>query len=99
MSSFFIISTKFYAKLVRALTGINLFYLVYVVGLFYSRLPPVTSPKTEYLTEVITDAFVAVIVCYSVNLSLAKVFAKRRGYVIYSNQVDTEYTHTPTDLC
>ena len=29
MSSFFIISTKFYAKLVQALTGINLFYLVW----------------------------------------------------------------------
>ena len=53
----------------------------------YCSLPPLTSPKTDYLAEVITDAFVAVIVCYSVNLSLEKVFAKKHGYVIYSNQV------------
>jgi len=59
-----------------------------MVGVLF-RLPPLTSPKTEYLTEVITDAFVAVIVCYSVNLSLEKVFAKKHGYVIYSNQVHT----------
>jgi len=60
----------------------------------YCRLPPLTSPKTEYLTEVITDAFVAVIVCYSVNLSLGKVFAKKHGYVIYSNQVSTLCIYT-----
>ena len=57
------------------------------------RLPPLTSPKASHVGNVIADAFIAVVVCYSVTLSLAKVFAKKHGYTIYPNQVSTLSLH------
>ena len=63
------------------------------VFLYIYRPPPLTTPKLSYVSDVIADAFVAVVVCYSVTLSLEKVFAKKHGYTIYPNQVST-HTHT-----
>ena len=63
-------------------------------GLYTCRLPPLTSPKPSHVGNVFTDAFVAVVVCYSVTLSLAKVFAKKHGYTIYPNQVCIHNIHS-----
>ena len=52
-----------------------------------TRLPPLTTPKVAHVNDVIVDSFIAVIVCYSVTLSLEKVFAKKHGYTIHPNQV------------
>ena len=57
-------------------------------GMTY-RLPPLATPKASYMGDVIVDAFIAVIICYSVSLSLEKVFAKKHGYSIHPNQVCT----------
>ena len=53
------------------------------------RLPPLTTPKASYMGDVIAEAFIAVVICYSVTLSLEKLFAKKHGYTIYPNQVST----------
>ena len=41
------------------------------------------------MSDVIVDAFIAVIICYSITLSLEKVFAKKHGYTIHPNQVSS----------
>ena len=51
------------------------------------RLPPLTTPKLSYMSDVIVDAFIAVVVCYSVTMSIGKLLAKKSGYTIYPNQV------------
>ena len=55
--------------------------------IYICRLPPLTTPKPSYMSDVIVDAFIAVVVCYSVTLSLEKMFAKKHSYTIYPNQV------------
>ena len=53
------------------------------------RLPPLTTPKASYLTDVIADAaFIAILIFYA-DMTVEKVFAKKHGYTIYPNQVST----------
>ena len=52
-----------------------------------NRLPPLSTPKTSYLTDVIADAaFIAIVIFYA-DMTVENVFAKKHGYTIYPNQV------------
>ena len=56
------------------------------------RLPPTSTPKSEYFGDILTDAFTIAIVAYSISISLSKVFANKHGYSIHANQVLILYT-------
>ena len=65
---------------VPTIADINVMYVYY-------RLPPLSTPKTAYFFEVLPDAFTIAVVSYSVSISLSKVFALKKGYIIHANQV------------
>ena len=55
---------------------------------FPNRLPPVTVPSLSTAADIVPDAFIIAIVSFAVNISLAKMFAKKHKYPIDANQVD-----------
>ena len=64
---------------------------MYIIGVMIdnNRLPPLTTPKTSYVSDVIADAaFIAILIFYA-DMTVEKVFAKKHGYTIYPNQVNT----------
>ena len=57
-----------------------------VVGCF-NRLPRITVPSLSLVARILPDAFVIAIVSFAVNISIAKMFAKKHKYSIDANQV------------
>ena len=47
----------------------------------------VTSPNTSLMVELITDAFVIAIISFVINISQAKLIAKKNGYSVHPDQV------------
>lgn len=61
-------------------------YHVKIVNRVPSGLPNPIVPPFQLLPEIIVDSFIIAIIAISVNLSLAKIFAKKSDYKINSNQ-------------
>lgn len=61
-------------------------YIVFNL-LSYFRLPPVSVPSLSKISNIFSDAFVIAIVIFATNISLARMFAKKRGYSVDPNQV------------
>lgn len=61
-------------------------YNVKIVSRVPSGLPEPIVPPFQLLPEIIVDSFIIAIIAISVNLSLAKIFAKKSEYKIYGNQ-------------
>ena len=55
----------------------------------FSILAP-EVPPTHNLLELLPDAISIAIVAYGVNVSMAKIFAKKHGYEIDPNQVSVK---------
>eukprot|EP00731_Ephydatia_muelleri_P022025 Em0014g616a len=61
-------------------------FKVAVVGSVPAHLPPVAYPRGNYMLTSLPNAIVLAFVTFAVSLSLAKVFGKKFGYSIDSNQ-------------
>lgn len=53
----------------------------------HSSIPAPTVPPTAAIMDVFGDAFTIAIVCFVVNISMAKLFATKYKYQISPNQV------------
>lgn len=49
-------------------------------------LPVPKSPPFEFLPSILIDSIAVAVVAYAVSLSMAKIFARKRGYSIQNNQ-------------
>ncbi|XP_013411873.1 solute carrier family 26 member 6 [Lingula anatina] len=59
---------------------------VVVVGKFSAGLPQPRVPPLTYFGDAVLESIVIAIVSYSINISLAKMFAKSNGYIVDANQ-------------
>jgi MFS superfamily sulfate permease-like transporter len=59
-----------------------------------SRIPTPVAPPTTAITDVIGDAIAIAIVCFVVNISMAKLFASKYKYTISANQVTSDYVYS-----
>ncbi|CAH1802534.1 unnamed protein product [Owenia fusiformis] len=74
------------ATVVSYFAKLNHRYGVAVVGYIPKGLPAPSLPDLQYAGEYIPDAFVIAIVGYSIHMALSKLFAKKHGYDVDSNQ-------------
>ena len=58
--------------------------------LIFGRIPAPSAPPTAAITDVIGDAVAISIVCFVINISMAKLFATKYKYQISPNQVGRE---------
>lgn len=65
-------------------TNINILSNVFCV----CRFPQPAFPPVNLFHQVAVDAFVIAIVSFAINISMGKLFAKKHGYSLESNQVD-----------
>lgn len=61
-------------------------YKVHVVGNIPTGLLPPAAPKFSLLPNLLTDSFAIAIVGFSMDISLAKIFALKYGYSVDGNQ-------------
>ncbi|GAB6029462.1 hypothetical protein CHUAL_005218 [Chamberlinius hualienensis] len=61
-------------------------YNVKVIGYIPTGLPYPKEPRFELMSDVIADSFAIAIVCFTIAMSMAKLFAKKHKYDIYANQ-------------
>lgn len=54
------------------------------------RLRPPAVPDFSLISNLIPDAFAVAIVGFSMNISLAKIFALKHGYSVDGNQVSVD---------
>lgn len=47
----------------------------------------VTSPNPSLMAELISDAFIIAIISFVINISQAKLLAKKNSYTVHPNQV------------
>lgn len=52
------------------------------------RFPPPAFPPVNRFHKVAVDAIGISIVSFAINISMAKMFAKKHAYSLHSNQVD-----------
>ena len=74
------------------------FYFYNKFSLLFRSIPVTFCMiNRQFMQEVIADAFVIAIISYVINISQAKLFARKSGYDLHSNQVcgDTS-THVRT---
>lgn len=60
------------------------------VFLHVLRLLPPAAPDFFLLPNLITDSFAVAIVGFSMDISLAKIFALKHGYSVDGNQVSAD---------
>ena len=51
------------------------------------RLPPLSVPSLSRISNIFADSFVIAVVVFATNISISKMFAKKRGYSVDPNQV------------
>lgn len=51
----------------------------------------VTHPRTSLFSELITDAFIIAIIGFVINISQAKLLAKKNSYAVHPDQVRDIY--------
>lgn len=61
-------------------------YKVHVVGNIPTGLRPPAAPNISLLPNLVTDSFAIAIVGFSMDVSLAKIFALKHGYSVDGNQ-------------
>ncbi|XP_078370071.1 prestin-like isoform X2 [Oculina patagonica] len=66
--------------------AINANFAVSIIGEIPKGLPPLSVPSFSRLSKIFPDAFVIAVVIFATNISLAKMFAKKRGYSVDPNQ-------------
>ncbi len=66
---------------------LHLKYGVSVVGEIKRGLPPPTLPSLNHLDQLIVPAITIAAVSLSISISMAKVFSRKHGYKVSSNQV------------
>jgi MFS superfamily sulfate permease-like transporter len=54
---------------------------------FFNRIPPPVVPPMAAISDVLGDAVAIAIVCFVINISMAKLFATKYKYQISPNQV------------
>ncbi|XP_066017113.1 prestin isoform X1 [Pocillopora verrucosa] len=57
-----------------------------IIGEIPKGLPPLSVPSLSRISNISSDAFVIAVVIFATNISLAKMFAKKRGYAVEPNQ-------------
>ena len=62
-------------------------YGLSVVGKIQPGLPSPTAPTLNHMSELIVPAMVIAAVSFSISISLAKMFSRKHGYKVSSNQV------------
>ncbi|XP_020612029.1 solute carrier family 26 member 6-like isoform X1 [Orbicella faveolata] len=65
---------------------INANFAVSIIGEIPKGLPPLSVPSFSRISTIFADAFVIAVVIFATNISLSKMFAKKRGYSIDPNQ-------------
>ncbi|KAK2573107.1 Solute carrier family 26 member 6 [Acropora cervicornis] len=65
---------------------INQHFGVSILGEIPKGLPPISVPSFSWMSKMIPDAFVIAVVIFATNISVSKMFAKKRGYTIDPNQ-------------
>lgn len=68
------------------------FIRIYLIDIIYRSIlvcsiPPPQAPPVDQLSVVAVDAVSLAIVAFAINVSLAKLFAKKHGYEVDTNQV------------
>lgn len=66
--------------------AINKNFAVSILGKIPKGLPPLSLPTFSLLPKIFPDAFVIAVVIFATNISLSKMFAKKRGYSVDPNQ-------------
>jgi len=66
--------------------AINENFAVSILGRIPKGLPPLSVPSFSLMSKIFPDAFVIAVVIFATNISLAKMFAKKRGYSVDPNQ-------------
>ncbi|XP_049782755.1 sulfate transporter-like isoform X1 [Schistocerca cancellata] len=72
--------------LVSMYVHLNEKFSVTVLGEIPTGFPPFSPPPLELLPKVLTDGFTISIVAFSVNMSMASIFARKLKYSINANQ-------------
>ena len=67
---------------------VNVIILSYVI---FSRFPAPKFPPTNNMFEYLGPAFSIAIVAFAISISMSKLFAKKHGYEIDSNQVKKKW--------
>ncbi|GJQ74245.1 hypothetical protein Trydic_g19149 [Trypoxylus dichotomus] len=65
---------------------LNTDYAITIVGSIPSGLPAPTLPSFSLLNNIMLDCFIIAIVSYTINLSMALIFAQKLGYEVDANQ-------------
>lgn len=68
-------------------------------GCVVLRLRPPAAPDFSLFPNVITDSFAVAIVGFSMDISLAKIFALKHGYNVDGNQVSVDIELTLLWIC
>lgn len=58
-----------------------------VIGEIKRGLPPPTLPSFKNVEELIVPAITTAVVSLSISISMAKMFSRKHGYKVSSNQV------------
>lgn len=66
--------------------AINQHFGVSILGDIPKGLPPLSVPSFSWMSKMIPDAFVIAVVIFATNISVSKMFAKKRGYTIDASQ-------------
>ena len=74
---------------------LNKKYNVFVVGEIKRGLPPPTLPSINNIDQLIVPAITIAAVSLSISISMAKMFSRKHGYKVSSNQVSL----LDIDLC
>ncbi|PFX33451.1 sulfate anion transporter 1-like isoform X1 [Stylophora pistillata] len=65
---------------------ISLNYGTQIIGDIPKGLPPLSVPSLSRISNIFSDAFVIAVVIFATNISISKMFAKKRGYSVDPNQ-------------
>ena len=58
-----------------------------------------TTPKSSLMTELIADAFIIAIISFVINISQAKLLAKKNSYSVHPDQVSRRVSKSIFFLC
>lgn len=77
------------ATIVSHFARLHQLHKVIVVGNIKQGLPYPTMPSIEHVNQLIVPAITIAAVSLSISISMAKMFSRKHGYKVSSNQVMT----------
>lgn len=91
VSSMMISSQVIIATVISHLTNLHKSYGIAVVGEIKRGLPPFISPSLNHIDQLVVPAITTAAVSLSISISMAKMFSRKHGYKVSSNQVCRKY--------